>query len=237
MEDRQCKRSATVSFGDGYTKWYKLWSEHNRYHDRIIETLTEMVEPGWRVLDVGGGSGILSFPLCALGCDVTIIEPSVGMRGLLYENALRQGIERVTVDERTWEDIPCRQLTDYDMIMACNSLHLTTIGFAKSAEKIFQVGPRNVFLVTELSLPTIKARWPHGAYRMTFNKCYAQESSFFYHTLEEVYEHWLYKEGGVLLHHEGTHTQAQLEIEEEHLRIRDTAHAGMYWWERKEYDA
>lgn len=46
MEKNICKRAATIQFWDGYAKWYKLWIEHNNYHDRIIEVLTTMVEPG-----------------------------------------------------------------------------------------------------------------------------------------------------------------------------------------------
>ena len=45
--------------------------------------LTTMVSPGWRVLDMGAGSGILSLPRCTIGCEVTAMEPSIGMRSLL----------------------------------------------------------------------------------------------------------------------------------------------------------
>ncbi len=45
-----CKKVATVQFWDIYAKWYKCWMEHNNYHDRIIDVLTTMVEPGWKVL-------------------------------------------------------------------------------------------------------------------------------------------------------------------------------------------
>ena len=76
-----CKKAASVP--DGYAPWYKLWMEHKNYHDRIIHALTTMVSPGWRVLDMGAGSGILSLPRCTIGCEVTAMEPSIGMRSLL----------------------------------------------------------------------------------------------------------------------------------------------------------
>jgi len=46
MGKKICKRASTVQFWDGYAKWYKLWMEHNNYHDRIIDVLTIMAEPG-----------------------------------------------------------------------------------------------------------------------------------------------------------------------------------------------
>ena len=78
MANTVCSRTASVKFWDGYAPWLKLWIEHNRYHDRIIELLTSMVEPGWKVLDIGAGNGVLSLPLSAIGCAVTAIEPSTG---------------------------------------------------------------------------------------------------------------------------------------------------------------
>ena len=60
MANKVCSRTASVTFWDGYAPWYKLWMEHNRYHNRIIEALTTMVEPGWKVLDIGAGNGVLS---------------------------------------------------------------------------------------------------------------------------------------------------------------------------------
>jgi len=93
MEQTICRKTATVGFWDGYARWYKLWMEHNHYHDRIIGMLTEHVAPGWRVLDIGSGNGVLSLPLCAIGCEVTALEPSVGMRNLLFAEAFSRGMD------------------------------------------------------------------------------------------------------------------------------------------------
>ena len=64
-------RPATVDYWDGNAKWHKLWVEHNAYHNKIIQLLTTFVQPGWKVLDIGAGNGVLSLPLCAIGCRVT----------------------------------------------------------------------------------------------------------------------------------------------------------------------
>ena len=73
-----CKKAASVPCLDSHVQSYKLWMEHKNYHDRIIHALTTMISLGWRVLDIGAGRGILSLLLCAIGCDVTAMEPSAG---------------------------------------------------------------------------------------------------------------------------------------------------------------
>lgn len=232
MEKKICKRAATVQFWDGYAKWYKLWIEHNNYHDRIIDVLTIMAEPGWRVLDIGAGNGVLSLPLCAIRCDVTAIEPSTGMRSLLYEGAFNRGIDRITVDERRWEDVPYFELQNYDLIIACNSLHLTEMGFGKAVEKIFRMNPKNVFVITELGPPEIKVKWQYEDHTMLFTKCYEAESSFAYHHMYEVFEHWTFKKGRPLYPDEEINIKPKLAFEDSHILMKDTAYVGMYWWSR-----
>ena len=90
---KTCRKAASLSFWDGYAPWYRLWMEHTGYHNRIIEALTDMVRPGWKVLDIGAGNGVLSLPLAAIECEVTALEPSIGMRTLLYEETFRQGLK------------------------------------------------------------------------------------------------------------------------------------------------
>lgn len=227
-----CKKAASVTFWNAYARWYKLWIEHNRYHDRIIEALMEVVRPGWRVLDIGAGGGVLSLPLCAIGCDVTALEPSIGMRSLLYENAFNRGIDWITVDERRWEDVPSYEVRGYDLIIACNSLHLTEIGFARAVEKIFHTNPKNVFIITELGPPEIKVKWQYRDYTMLFTKCYETESSYAYHTIDEMAEYWSFIKGRKLSGFEIEGIKSRLVFEDNHMWLKDTAYVGMYWWKR-----
>lgn len=234
MEKAICKRVSTVKFWDGYAKWYKFWMEHTHYHERITEVLMAMTRPNWRVLDIGAGNGVLSFPLYAKGCDVMALEPSIGMRNLLYEEAFKRGLEWVAVDERLWEEVPCYEYLDYDLIMGCNTLHLTQVGFEAALEKIFKARPRNVLLITEQGPPGMKVRWNYGNYAMVFTKCYETDSSFAYHHTNEILEHGTFKKGRKLHPDEIADIKRRIVLADSHLWIKDTARVAMYWWTKSE---
>jgi len=137
MEETICKRAPTVGFWDGYARWYKHGMDHNHYHGRAVNMLMVNAMPRWRVLDIGSGNGVLSLPLCAIGCEVTALEPSVGMRKLLNAEAFSRGIDRIQVDAQTWEQVPSHAYRDLDLIMASNSLHPTKNGFTDALGRIF----------------------------------------------------------------------------------------------------
>lgn len=51
-----------------------------------------------RVLDVGGGSGVLAVPLAAAGCSVTVVEPNPNALATLSRRATDAGVrDRITV--------------------------------------------------------------------------------------------------------------------------------------------
>ena len=128
-------------------------------------------------------------PLCAIGCNVTALEPSTAVRGLLYEKAFSWGIDRINVDDRKWEDVPLfSRFHNYDLVMACNSLHLTGIGFDSGLDRIFLSGPKRVFLVTEL-YEGFKINTSHEGYTLHFEEHYETESSFAYHDMNEAKAH------------------------------------------------
>lgn len=45
-----------------------------------------------RVLDVGGGSGVLAVPLAVAGCEVTVVEPSPNALATLWRRAAEAGV-------------------------------------------------------------------------------------------------------------------------------------------------
>jgi len=233
MEWTICKKAAAVGFWDGYARWYKLWMEHNHYHDRVISMLMENVMPGWRVLDIGSGNGVLSLPLCAIGCEVTSIEPSVGMRNLLFAEAFSRGIDWLQVDARSWEQVPLHNYRNLDLIIACNSLHLTKNGLTDALCRIFKFNPRQAFLVSEL-YPGLEALPEHENYTLQRTEYYETESSFAYHHMGEVLDHWTFKKGGSLAAQEVRDITSILKYHDDHYWIKDCATVGMFWWERND---
>ena len=226
-----CGWASDLQFWNGYAKWYKLWLEHNCYHDRISDILTNTVKPGWKILDIGSGNGVLSMPLCAMGCEVTALEPATEIRRLLHEEALKKEVKGINVDDRKWEDVFHCDYHGFDLIMACNSLHLTGFGFEHALQKIFLRNPKRVFIITELN-PGIDLTETYGGYSMRLARSYETESSFAYHDIDEVLDHWTFKKGGKLSAQELLDINRQLTISDNHLWIKDTVNVSMFWWER-----
>lgn len=232
MEQALLRQVATAKFWDTYAKWYKLWIGHTNYHERIVDVLMTMTKPGLKVLDIGAGNGILSIPLYARGCDVTALEPSIGMRNLLYEEAFKNGIDGLTVDNRMWEEVPCYEFLDYDLILACNTLHLIQIGFEEAITKIFRTRPRNVFLTTEFSSQNIGAKCQYGDYTKVFTKSFEVDSSYAYHHFNQMVEHWSFIKGRLLQSNETHALRERIFFEGSHLWMKDTAQVMMCWWKR-----
>jgi SAM-dependent methyltransferase len=62
--------------------------------ERLAETLPP---PPARVLDAGGGTGVIAIPLAQQGYDVTLLDPSEGMLRVATEHIEESGVELATV--------------------------------------------------------------------------------------------------------------------------------------------
>lgn len=112
--------------------------------------------------------------------------------------------------------------------MACNSLHLTGIGFDSGLDRIFPSGPKRVFLVTEL-YEGFKINTSHESYTLHFEEHYETESSFAYHDMNDAKAHWTFKKGTALTWQEELDLRSSLTYQDDHLWAKDTALVGMFW--------
>ncbi|MCK9630622.1 MAG: class I SAM-dependent methyltransferase [Methanoregula sp.] len=89
------------------------------------------IPAGARVLDIGGGTGTHAIPLAAMGCDVTVVEPSAAMREELQKNLTVSGAGPLAVIPSRWEDVSREELGGpFDIVMASYSLSMMDIGEA-----------------------------------------------------------------------------------------------------------
>lgn len=188
-EDSVPKAVRTVSYWDEYAPWYKLWLDHTNYHRGLKDLLARWVLPGWRVLDIGGGSGVLAVPLAKAGCRVTVVEPSEAMREFLAQELWEKKAAVESVIPLPWEDIASGAVSGFDLILASNSLHLTSIGTAPSLRRILAARPRHVLVVSELEIPFEPGGNGDSAYEVGGAGSFRADNSFRYHSVDEALSH------------------------------------------------
>jgi hypothetical protein len=224
--------AATVAFWEANAPWYSLWLAHNHYHDPICEVLDLFVRPLWNVLDVGGGSGVLSFFLRGRGCHPVLLEPTAAMRTLFDRRAAASGGSDIPVDPRTWEDLPVETLRFFDLVLACNSFPVTRLGLQPSILKAAAAGVAHLFVVAEE---------PGGAglrgieipgYEIALTEDVEVESSYAYHSLDQAFGHAAFKSGRPLAAAEIDNLAARLVFEDGHYWYRDTALVRMCLWSK-----
>lgn len=227
----------SVEYWNGNARWYKLWVEHNNYHESIVVTLRSITRPGWKILDVGGGGGVLAIPLMMNHCNVTMLEPSWAMRDILECEIKKAGLSSTyTIDTRTWEEVDPVEFREHDIIMACNSLHLVRPGFKEAFKKMFFAEVPYIFIVTEKPVDGLRRFAEANLYQMILSSAQEQESAFVYHCRDEALEHWRFRYGrepNILEKHD---LLSKLAEEEGHVRLHGKAMVYTYCWRHKKVD-
>jgi Methyltransferase domain len=178
-----------IGFWDRFAPWYEKWLSRGTYHQPIIREVTHVIEPGWRVLDIGAATGVLSLPMAAMGCSVEAIEPSEGMRRFFRERISAFRVDVEIIPDR-WETYQPVSATPPDLIVACNSLHLTEGGMMQGMQKVFSIGAGCVCLVTEINQDLfIDFREIHAlqdTYEFQFIRKATVDSSFCFDGMDEA---------------------------------------------------
>jgi ubiquinone/menaquinone biosynthesis C-methylase UbiE len=215
-----------LAFWNVFAPWYEKWLARGGYHKLFIREVTRMIEPGWKVLDIGAGTGALALPMSSLGCTVTALEPSEGMRDVFTDKLTSLHVKDIEIDVQRWEDFPSQRVKGFDLIIACNSFHLTAGGIARGMEKAFHLMSENVCLITEIN-QGIFIDFKHidslqNTHSFLFIKTFRVDSSFYFENFHEV------KEVQDIL-------AAEIPVIKEDDRFvqRDQTDVAIVWWERK----
>ena len=94
-----------------------------KYGQQIIDAIKEIIEPDFKVLDVGAGPGTLAIPLAKRVKKVTALDPSKGMIKLLEESAVEAGIENIETLNKTWQEVDDAEIREkFDLVITSNVL-------------------------------------------------------------------------------------------------------------------
>ncbi len=181
-----------TTFWDRFAPWYEKWLTRGKYHKIILRELRGVIEKEWSVLDIGAGTGVLSIPMASFGCNVTALEPSSGMIDIFRHKLDVLSTSNIEIQKSKWEELNHKNSQIYELIVACNSLHLTHGGFIAAMTKVFEFRPLNVCLITEINndyfIDFKEIDSLQNEYNFLYIKTYSVDSSFCFKDMNEVNE-------------------------------------------------
>ncbi len=183
-------KQGDITFWDRFAPWYEKWLTRGEYHKVILHELRGIIEEEWSVLDIGAGPGVLSIPMASFGCNVTALDPSSGMITIFRHKLDVLSIANIDIQKSKWEDRSHHDSQIYDLIVACNSLHLVHGGFITAMAKVFEFRPINVCLITEINndyfIDFKEIDSLQNEYNFLYIKTYSVDSSFCFKDMNEV---------------------------------------------------
>lgn len=127
--------------------WYKKGLERSGAPEAIMTQILPRATDIKSFIDVGAGCGALAIPLARAGKEVTAIEPSPHMAGLLKEDAEKEGL-KINCINSTWEDVAENDCVEgFDAVICANVPGLLKDGeaFLRRADRVAR---KAVFLIT-----------------------------------------------------------------------------------------
>ena len=67
------------------------------------------LKEGFRVLDIGAGSGRYAIPMAKMGCKVVALEPAEAMVGYMRERVAQENLTNITILNKTWQAVDLDQ--------------------------------------------------------------------------------------------------------------------------------
>lgn len=108
-------RRRAVDF-DGELK--RRWANPDSSRDFVTTRLQE--NPEWTVLDIGGGTGAWAELMSRHARQVTVVEPSPAMNGIMRQNLANAHSQNVAIIEGEWPKV---QVDTYDMVLCSHAMY------------------------------------------------------------------------------------------------------------------
>lgn len=99
---------------------FDRWMKKDDYPHNFASKIHK--EPQYTVLDLGSGNGTVTLEIASQVKQVTAVDMSKKMLGLLNKNAQRKGLSNINCVQSTIQDLPIEQVGQYDVVVASRSL-------------------------------------------------------------------------------------------------------------------
>jgi 16S rRNA G527 N7-methylase RsmG len=110
-----------AAFWDKRSETYEKNVSQSTYTDELIKRME--LSPDYSVLDVGGGSGLMSVPIAQKVRHVTVLDISNGMLNLLKSKTQSQGISNISLINKNWYEIDVQsEIKPHDIVLASRFL-------------------------------------------------------------------------------------------------------------------